>query len=174
MKENSQLSKIIVFTALFAALTCVATLISIPLPGNGYGNLGDCFVILSAIFLGPIYGAIAAGIGAMLSDIFLGYAIYAPATLIIKALMAVAVGLLCKKTTRLKNNLLLIVYAFIAEIIMVLGYFIFEVLLYGFAVASIDIIGNGIQGLVGIICSFILFNILYRIKFVRDTFNIIT
>ena len=46
-----------VLSALFAALCCIATmLIQCPSPTGGYIHLGDGFVILSGIILGPIYG----------------------------------------------------------------------------------------------------------------------
>ncbi len=79
-----------VISALFAALVCVTTmLIKVPSPFKGYINLGDGAILLSAWILPPAYGALAAGIGSMLADIFSGYAIYAPATFAIKALVAI-------------------------------------------------------------------------------------
>ena len=67
----------IVFAALFAALTCVATMaIRVPSP-TGYANLGDCFVLCSGWVLGPVWGTISAGVGSMFADIFvLGYVFY--------------------------------------------------------------------------------------------------
>ena len=59
---NSNLKKI-VMTALFAALSCVATMsIHIPTPGTGgYIHPGDAVVILSGVILGPVYGLLANG-----------------------------------------------------------------------------------------------------------------
>lgn len=80
----------IVISSLFAALICVATmLIKIPSPLKGYINLGDGIVLLAAWILPLPYGLVAAGLGSALADLFSGYAVYAPATFIIKALMAV-------------------------------------------------------------------------------------
>ena len=61
--KHDKLTRLIL-AALFAALTCAATmLIHIPMPAtNGYINLGDCVVLLSAFFLGPVYGMAAGGI----------------------------------------------------------------------------------------------------------------
>lgn len=87
--------RLLVLAALFTALTTVATMvIQIPSPMSGYVNLGDCMVLLSAWVLGPFVGAAAGGIGSMLADIITGYAYYAPGTLIIKAAMALAAGLI--------------------------------------------------------------------------------
>lgn len=47
----------LILAAMFAALTCVATMIiHIPSPIGGYFNLGDCMVLLSAFVLGPVWG----------------------------------------------------------------------------------------------------------------------
>ena len=59
----------LVFSGLFAALCCVMTMvIQIPSP-TGYVNLGDCMILLGALALGPVYGALAGGIGSALADI---------------------------------------------------------------------------------------------------------
>ena len=85
----------LVLAALFAALCTVMTLvIQIPSPMQGYVNLGDCAVLLSAWVLGPVYGGVAAGTGSMLADLFSGYAHYAPGTFLIKLCMAVAAALI--------------------------------------------------------------------------------
>lgn len=71
---NSNLKKL-VLAAMFAALSCVATMvIQIPSPMSGYVNLGDCFVLLGGVVLGPVWGFLAGGVGSMLADVILGYA----------------------------------------------------------------------------------------------------
>ena len=82
-------TKRIVLSALMASLTCVATMIiKIPTPLQGYINLGDCIVLLSAWTLGPVYGFAASGIGSLLADLLSGYGVYAPVTFVIKGGMA--------------------------------------------------------------------------------------
>ncbi|GAH51462.1 unnamed protein product, partial [marine sediment metagenome] len=75
----------IAITSIFAALTCVLTmLISIPVPATGgYINIGDVGVMLTALIFGPVIGSLGGGIGSALADIFLGYPIWAPATFIV-------------------------------------------------------------------------------------------
>ena len=88
VNENNKTKKI-VMAAMLAALTCVATMIiKIPSPLKGYLNLGDCIVLTAGWMLSPTYGFLAAGIGSALADLFSGYVIYAPATFIIKGVMA--------------------------------------------------------------------------------------
>ena len=100
MKNQTQK---LVLTALFAALTCVATMvIRIPTPGTGgYIHPGDALVILSGLILGPAYGFIAAGLGSGLSDLIGGYLFYVPATFLIKGLVACLAALAYQRLSSL-------------------------------------------------------------------------
>ena len=67
--KNASLRKII-FAALMAALTTVATMIiRIPTPTQGYIHLGDGMVLLSGWLLGPWWGGAAAGIAGVVIGI---------------------------------------------------------------------------------------------------------
>lgn len=160
MKNNT---KKLTTCAIFAAIICVVTtFVAVPAPAIGNVNLGDIFILCSAWLLGPL-GALSAGIGACLADLFSGFAIYAPATLIIKALMA----LVCyysyisfAKITRL-NFISRLISAILAEGVMVLGYFLYETVIYGFTAALASVPFNLIQGsvclIIGTACCFLLF-----------------
>ncbi len=153
----------LVSAALFAALTFIATyMIRIPTPGTGgYIHPGDAFVILSGVFLGPVYGFCAAGIGSALADILGGYFFYAPVTFLIKGIIGLISGLIFKnnalkiKTDRAK----LILSGLFASLFVALGYFAFEVFVYGPGAAA-SIPANLIQGLSGLIISNLLFPVL--------------
>ena len=149
----------LVLAALFAALTCVATsVIHVPIPAtNGYINLGDGMVLLGAFLLGPVYGAAAGGLGSMLADLLLGYASYAPGTLIIKAAMGLCAGLLFG-ALRSKTKAAALVAGVVGEVIMVLG--------YGLAAAA-SIGANCIQGLGGLVVSVLVYHALYAVPSVK-------
>lgn len=139
--------------ALLTAIVCVATfIVKIPSPAtNGYFNLGDCFVLLSGWLLGPVYGALAAGLGSALADILSGYVQYAPPTFVIKALMAVAAYFVVKAMSK-KPFAGKILGGIAAEAIMVLGYFGYEAVVLGYGLAAAgSIFSNVMQGIVGII-----------------------
>lgn len=162
----------LVLAALMAALTCVATNIVIPVPMvHGYVNLGDCMVLLSAFLLGPAYGAAAAGIGSALADVFLGYLSYAPGTLLIKALMAVAAGLIYRTMNKRTGTVIAsLVGAVAAELIMIGGYFLYEALLLGYGVAAASSIpGNALQGIAGLMFGCALSQAISRIPAIRRT-----
>ena len=159
-------TKKLVMTALFMALTMVATMfIRIPLP-LGYVNLGDVFVLLSVFILGPVYGTIAAGIGSGLADLF-GYITYAPGTLIIKSSMALVAWLiyaiLLKATN--KKMLAVIVGGVVGAILMATGYFFYEILFFTTpAVAIVNAPWNLLQGGIGVALSVILMRVLTATK----------
>ena len=173
----NSLTKKLAFTALFATLCCVSTLlITVPLP-NGYFNTGDVFVLLSGWCLGPLYGAVAAAVGSALADLWSGFALYAPATFFIKGLNAALAWLLAfliKKVIQKDSLDFLsrIVGAIAGETVMVLGYFLFEAVLYGFAGGVAALIGNVLQGVCCGSLAVILFSALYSIKTVRNLFSL--
>ena len=151
-----------VTAAVLAALACVATMVvQIPSPMNGFVNLGDCFVLLSGWLLGPWWGAAAGGIGSMLADLLLGYGHYAPGTLVIKGLMALAAALLYK--ARGKNTAASLVSGLVGEVIMVAGYFGYAALLLGKGIgAAASVPGNLVQGAVGLVAGFLLLQVAHR------------
>ena len=163
MKTNTQK---IVIASMLAALCCVVTMIiKIPSPLKGYLNLGDSVVLLSGWLLSPAYGFAAAGIGSALADLFSGYVVYAPATFIIKGIMAL-IAYFCFKGmhNRLGNTPSRIIGGVLAEIEMILGYFVFEGFLYGFAPSAVNIPANGAQGVTGLIHGIILVKIFKKSK----------
>lgn len=167
-KGNTMKSiKKITFTALLAALCYVATvIIQIPSPMQGYLNLGDCFVLLAGWLLGPIYGGLGAGVGSMLGDLLTGYGIYASATFLIKALMAVVAGLLFSALKRVMHNKTLVPHilsGIAAEIIMVIGYFLFACLIMGEGwTAALSIPGNLVQGAAGAVAGVLVIELLHK------------
>lgn len=141
----------LVLTAMFAAIICVATMvIQIPSPMGGYINLGDCFILVGAWILGPVYGFAAGSVGSAMADIMSGYAVYAPGTLIIKGLIAAAAALITKNLLTARPSQKALSYtagAIAGEIIMIVGYAIYDSALYGTGfIAALTGIGNLVQG----------------------------
>ena len=151
-------TKKIVTAALLSALTCVVTMtIKVPSPLKGYLNLGDGIVLLIGWILSPAYGFLSAGIGSAMADIFSGYVIYAPATFVIKGTMAVLAFYGFKMLNKKLNvTFSKIISGVLAEIFMVLGYFGFEGILYGFVPSVVNIPANAIQGIAGIVIGVVL------------------
>lgn len=156
MKNNV---KSLTLAALMAALICVLTIFPhIPIPaGSGYVHLGDGVILLAVMLLGPL-AIPAAAIGSMLADLLV-YPLYAPVTLVVKALVALTAWLIYRRGSVART-----IFAFLlAELVMVAGYFAYE----WFAVpeyAVVDVLGNLIQGAAGVALGLLLSALLPRLE----------
>ena len=164
--KNKNATQKMVIAALLAALTCVATMIiKIPSPLKGYMNLGDCVVLVAGWMLSPLYGFLAAGIGSALADLFSGYVVYAPVTFVIKGIMALAAWYICKALHKKINSpASRIISGISAELIMILGYYVFEGFMYGFGASLVNIPANAVQGAAGLILGFVLIKVFEKAK----------
>ena len=125
--------------------TLLLTLLSIPLPsGYGYVNLGDAGVFLCAALLPGGLGALAAGVGAALADLILGWAMYAPVTLLVKGLTALLAGLALRRAKRAAIPLSLL-----CCLMVPLGYFLYETILLTAPVAAVNVLPNTLQAAIG-------------------------
>ena len=152
---------------MLTAFCCMATMVvRIPSPTGGYLNMGDAVIILSALLLGPWMGAVVGGVGAAAADLLAGYAVYVPGTLVIKALMGIALGMIHRK----KGAASAVIGAVIAEIIMVGGYYVYTAafLGVGFAGALPEIPGNCMQGIFGVIAGCLLYFALRKVPGIRE------
>lgn len=133
-------------TALFAALICITTayIFHIPFGANGgYVHVGDSLIYLAAAILPTPYALAAGALGGAFADL-LTAPIWAPATFLIK--MLIAIPFTCKKNKIV--NLHNVIGVLIAALLSIIGYYIAEVILFGSWVAVIPaIIGSLIQAL---------------------------
>ena len=128
MQKTNERVRLLVLAAVLLALIYVLTaFLQIPLPaGNGYVHLGDTVLLLAAAMLPTPYAIAAASIGEAMADITSGYAIFAPATLLIKAVMVLFIT--SKRDTLF--NARNVVGAFAAGLVGVWLYFFYEAFLY--------------------------------------------
>lgn len=145
-KKTDDKVNLIVRIAMLCALTAVVTIVLvIPIPNlaGAYINAGDAIVYTCAFILGGGWGALAAGIGSAAADLLLGSALYAPATLLIKGLMALIAGrVMARGAGTFLNRLLALA---LGGLVMPLGYFLYECILYGGAAALAGLPFNLIQ-----------------------------
>lgn len=141
-------TKTLVITSMLAALVFVFTyLVKIPINASGaYMNIGDCIIYCSGLLVGGPWAAAAAGLGSALSDLLLGFPVYAPATLIIKGLMGLVCAVLMKKGGFGRFALACV----LGGAIMVAGYALFEWICFGWTYAAGTIAFNLIQWAAGV------------------------
>ena len=150
-KNRKNLRKI-AYAGVLAGLIFIGTELHIP-TAIGHINLGDLVILVSSYILGP-FAFVPAAIGSTLADLLAGYPQYAVATFIIKGVMGLVAGLLLKRNKEGKVSLgRKLTASFIAEVIMIAGYFAFESLpfMYGIAAALGSVIPNGIQASAAIV-----------------------
>ena len=125
-------------------------------------------VLLSGFVFSPVYAFCAAGIGSALADVFSGYMIYAPATFVIKGVMALIALYIFRVVGKNKSKTAArFVGGICAEVFMVLGYFVFEgAFLYGFISSAVNILPNVFQGIAGLVLGTILAQIFEKYKII--------
>ena len=156
--------------AIMAALVFIATfLIKIP-SLNGYTHIGDSMVIISALILGKKKGALAAGLGAALCDLLSGYMQYVIPTFLIKAIMVLIIATISENLIN-KTKFAWIFGAIIGSTFQVIGYYLVEAILYGFAVALASVPANIIQSIVGITLAVILATVFEKSNILKKLIN---
>lgn len=140
------LHRLVIGGVLSAMILLLTIVVAVPIPhmAGAYINLGDVGVYLAAYVLGP-WGALCAATGSALADLLLGSVLYAPATAIIKGLVALIAGLLFRRH-KWGNYLPML----LAGILMPAGYLVFEAFLYGMPAAILGLPANLLQYAAGI------------------------
>ncbi len=166
MKRQTFTIDQIVLAAMFMGMIVALTLIiRIPIPGShGYIHLGDSMIFLAVLALGKKNGALAAGIGSALADVIGGYAVYAPVSLVAKALMAYIMGVFIERALARsasagtgKVRAIMITGMVIGGLVMVASYYAAETVMYGNPVIPLAGAGmNCIQFAVGGVIAFAL------------------
>lgn len=157
MRTNQNIRRLTI-TALGIALVCICTRVfQFPIP-LGYAHLGNCMILLFAVYFDPFVGACAGGLGSALADL-LSFPEWALPTLIIKCLMGLAAAVIAKKKGDLATfkSLRTFLAVLAAIVIMVVGYFIGGSILYGSVVTgATQIPGLVAEGVVGIVLFYVI------------------
>lgn len=141
-KRNNRLFKMSC-TAMFAAMIFLLTrFVSVPVAA-GYVHFGDALVYIVASTLGGAWAIFAAAIGEALADIASGWFTYAPATIIIKSLIALIFVAANKKSEKILTPITALL-TIPAGVITVAGYFAADMIIDR-AYAVVNIPGNLIQ-----------------------------
>ena len=143
--------KLIAICGIFAAFVFIGTELRIP-TAIGYMNLGDAVILMASYFIGPA-AFFPAAIGSALGDLIAGYPVYIAPTFVIKGLMGLVAALIMSKSHEKKalGFVLRLIACVSAELIMVGGYFLFEMFMYGREAALGSVAFNFIQAGVGIL-----------------------
>lgn len=105
---------------------------------TGYTHVGDGFIYLAACLLPTPYAMFVGAGGALLADCLTGFAIWAPGSVIIKAVAVLFFSRKSKKIICWRNVLALIP----ASVLCIGGYYLYEALITGNFIAPL----SGIPG----------------------------
>lgn len=154
-------------TGIVAALVALAFVgtfvIRIPIPATtGYFNVGDVFVVLAGLWLGPAGGLVVGALGPAFADA-IGFPQFILATCVTKGCEGLLVGLIGGGGRNISQRRRAIA-ASIGGAVVVVGYFVFEAFIYpalgsfvpffkmtDFGAAVVEIGPNCVQGVVGAI-----------------------
>jgi uncharacterized membrane protein len=160
----------IIAAAIFGTLVFVVTsqIPPIPIPAtSGYFNIGETTIYVAALIFGPLVGALAGGIGSALSDVLLGFALFAPGTLFIKGGEGLIVGFMNVNLRRRISNLSICatISVLAGGLEMVAGYFLYEQFIIGYplAFALAEVPFNIVQMLIGLIVAVPVMHAVFRI-----------
>lgn len=171
MSNDNKINKIILTGLMMAIITVMTMILPIPIPfTSGYIHLGDAVIFLSVLILGQKYGAAAAGMGSALADLLLGFAVWAPWTLVIKGGMGIIMGLFIAKAAKnqkgngfLGVSIYAILGMILAGVFMVAGYYVAEGIIYGnFIAALLGVPWNIGQFAVGMVLAVLIASALYK------------
>lgn len=154
-KQNSKI-KYLTTAGIMAALITLMTayVCHIPIGVNGgYIHFGDSLIYLVAVLLPTPYALAAAAIGGGLADL-LTAPMWAPATIIIKMLLALLFTNKSNKIVTFRN----VIVAIPAAIITIGGYYLAEFILFGAWPVPISMLQNLIQS-VGSTVFFVIFGL---------------
>lgn len=146
--NNHEIKKIVLCGFGMAVIFVLTAFVAIPIGQFGYVNLGDTGVMLFASILNPALAFLVGGVGSAAADMFLGFTQYALFTFVIKGLEALLIAIVAKK---IKGNLRAFGYL-LGLIVMVLGYYLADSLLFGYITA---LGGVGFNFMQGVICCII-------------------
>ncbi|MBC7292969.1 MAG: ECF transporter S component, partial [Thermoleophilia bacterium] len=160
------------------ALVTVATLyLKIPGP-TGFYHMGDGLIYSAALAFGPLVAVPAAAVGSALADVLGGYAVWAPWSLVIKGVTAWLVSFLgarrenapCGKTQKAWPGILtdghrakMILAMLAGAAVTVIGYSIATLVMWDARAALVELLGNVLQTVTGVIIGVFLTPILKRV-----------
>ncbi|MBU4215442.1 MAG: ECF transporter S component [Actinobacteria bacterium] len=138
--------RISLLAVLIAVTTALTLLVRIPFaPTRGYLTLADLGVFFASFAFGPVVGALAGGLGAGLADGIAGYPQWMVFSLLIHGLQGLVGGFIARS-----GKVPAMVAGVVAgTVVMVAGYFLVNLVLYGIGPAAAELPADAVQSAVG-------------------------
>lgn len=163
----------LIITSMLISLVFVATNslnIRLPIAANGgLVHLGTAMLFIASILFGPKKAAIAGAVGMGLFDLFAGWTLWAPFTIVARGLQGYIVGKIAWSNGRNGSSVAFNLLAMIVSIPPMLAvYYVCEGILYNNWIAPVaSIPGNIVQNVIGIIVAIPVAIMLKRVSFFK-------
>lgn len=163
----------LIITSMLIALVFVSTLllnIKLPISVNGgLIHLGTAMLFIVTLLFGPKKGAIAGAVGMGIFDLFAGWTLWAPITIVARGLQGYIVGKIAWSKGRNGENKAANLIAMIVSIPpMIAIYYIGEAIIFrSFIIPLTSIPGDLVQNVVGILVAIPLVVVLKRTPFFK-------
>ncbi|PYG88814.1 putative membrane protein [Ruminiclostridium sufflavum DSM 19573] len=175
-------TRTLVINALMIALVFLITFLPflhIPSPVvQGYFNIGDAVIMITAMLLGRKSGFVAGAFGSALADLVLGSFVFVPVTFVVKGLEGYMVGLIANKSNNDTTSVIRRLLSLAAGVlVMASGYFMLELSVVRFldenlalTVIITELPGNLVQGVVSAVLAYVFItiinrtNVIYKLK----------
>ncbi|HON87537.1 MAG TPA: ECF transporter S component [Bacillota bacterium] len=159
MEKNHYSLLTLVVLGLVTSIVLVSTMF-LKLPtATGYVHLGDGVIFATSLALGPLYGIVAGALGSALADIFGGYVVWAPWTLVIKGVAGFIVAKLGYNKDKKKQVFAMV----LASIWIIAGYAAGTAVIYSPMAILPEVMGNVVQTGSGVLIGAVLSPVLGKI-----------
>jgi uncharacterized membrane protein len=151
-------TRTIAIIGLMSALTVAAMCIfRLPVSGGSvYFHLGETIMLTSAVMLGRKGGAFVGGLSSAMADLLLGSALWAPFSFVIHGVECYIAGWISEKSGGRRDAAGMVT----GVAIMAVSYTVVVGWLYDQSLMKIELIGDSLQGVIGVLTAFPLSRIL--------------
>lgn len=160
MKQNFNTKQMTILAVMIALNVALSYIVRIPVPAtNGFVNLVEAGIFLTAILGGARNGMIVGGLSGLLLDLLAGY----PQWMIFSFLIHGVEGLIVGYFGYQKNLISQVIGLVLGSLIMIIGYLLAGAFLYNWAAGFASIIGNMAQTVMGVIIALVLIPVFKRL-----------
>lgn len=153
MKQKFNTKQMTIVAVMIALNVSLSYIVRIPVPAtNGFVNLVEAGIFLTAILGGARNGLIVGGLSGLLLDLLAGYPQWMIFSLVIHGMEGLVVGYFGYQK-KLPSQIIGLV---IGSLIMIVGYLLAGTFLYNWTAGLASIVGNIAQAVMGLIIALVL------------------
>ncbi|MDR1514697.1 MAG: ECF transporter S component [Synergistaceae bacterium] len=118
--------------------------------GKIYFHLGETIILTSSVLLGRWGGAFVGGVSSALADMLLGFPVWMPFSFVIHGVEGFLAGNIANGAGGIRD----VAGMALGVAFMITGYAVAVYFMYGAAAVYLEILGDSVQGLLGIVTAY--------------------